>query len=204
LVISVDAITKDPSLGWSPTGSGGTKVINADIDAAAAITSSKLGFGTWEKVADTVIAGAAVTSIDFSGLDLDAAKAYMITVRITNTATGAAGLNMFFNDDTTQAHYYEQSIYASGAVVASYRGNDASVAYLDPGNENTAVITIARGVGKVKSCVKGSNREQAAIETNDYINCWVTEANVTRITFTASAANTIGIGSRIMIFKVSQ
>jgi len=55
--------------------------------ADATIKSGKLAFGTWEKIVDRVVTGAAVTSIDITAddagnpLSLDGAKAYLIIFR---------------------------------------------------------------------------------------------------------------------------
>ena len=156
----------------------------------------------WEKVVDKVVSGSAVTSIDTQGLDLDNAKTYMILFRTTNTTGSENNIQIFFNNDTTATNYYSQSLRASGATIEASRSNAPYIGNVNAGTEGTFFFILAREVGKLKLIGLGSEYEQSTVNVEHRTIDWITEANVTRITLTASEASSIGIGSRLTIFKV--
>lgn len=156
----------------------------------------------WEKIVDEVVTGSAVTSIDITGLDLDAAKCYMIVFRTQNPTGSGAYMRLYFNGDTTATNYWRQFVEASAAVVTGTRGNDPTIGYSSAGVETLLIGFLARETGKPKYISMGTRDEQSTLMIFNGAMDWVTENNVTRITFTNLVANTIGIGSRVMIFRV--
>lgn len=160
--------------------------------------------GALTKTADTVVSGSAVTSIDFTGLDLDAAKAYFIVVRLMNASATSRSVSMYFNNDTTATNYYEQLIDGDGSTAAAARANNAVVQTMPVSESSTGFYVIAREVGKVKTIGMMTNNDGSALSIQNHSHVWdVTATNVTRITFTSAGADTIEVGSRIMIFSVT-
>jgi len=94
-------------------------------------------------------------------------------------------------------------LYANGTTVASGRYNDPKYIHVGAGQETTAKILMARELGKVKTVVISTVFEQATLRVFVESSCWVTEADVTRITFTGTQTGGLGIGTRVQIFKVS-
>ena len=157
----------------------------------------------WEKIVDEQVTGAAVTSVDITGLDLDAGKVYQIILRITEASNNNTFISMFFNNDTTATNYYNEQVEGDGVGLAAERLNNARVCSVGALTETTAFVVLAREVGKPTAFFAGNLFEQSTIRIRFGAHSWVTENNVTRITFTAAHANAIGVGSRILIFKVA-
>jgi len=158
----------------------------------------------WEKIVDEQVTGAAVTSIDVTGLDLDAGKTYLMTLRVTNPLGAGCAMFMYFNNDLVNANYYAQYLSVDGGSITAGRSNFPDLGDLYQGTEGTWFFFLQREVGKIKCIGQSSYREQSAVQIRLRTNCWVTENNVTRITIVASAANAIGVGSRFIIFKVAE
>jgi len=179
-------------------------VTNAKI-ATGTITSGKLAFGTLEKIVETEVTGAAVTSITITGLDLDAAKAYLIFCKLTNPTATDASLYLYYNGETTATNYWRQYLYATGSTVSGARGNNA---YLTPhfaGTETNYVIWIFRDTeGRPRAFLHANYNDPATLTILMNTHVWVSTVNVTQIDFTASVTGAIGIGSKVTIFKVSK
>jgi len=171
--------------------------------ADGSITSPKLAFATWEKVAE-VTTTATVTTISLTGLDLDAAKVYMMIIRLANPTGGAVGYRCYYNGDTTDANYYNQNFVISGTTISAGRVNDATIMYISAGQEATVVSYIQRDpAGYVRNLAIGMRSDPASVNTNQRHQTWVTTANVTRIDISSVPADGIGAGSRVILFKVS-
>jgi len=173
--------------------------------ATATITSGKLAFGTWEKIVETTVTGTAVTTISITGLDLDAAKAYLLLLRFTNPTTSDTGYAMYLNADTTGTNYWRQYMWASGTSIAGNRVNDATFSSASAGEESIVWAVMARDpAGYVKVLTNTALRDPSAVWILFQGWTWTTTANVTQIDITASVTGAIGIGSRVIIFKVSK
>jgi len=180
------------------------KEVAGVIDHAdGSITPAKLSFGVWEKVADVVVTGSPVTSIDIDGLDLDAAKVYMIFFRHFNATSSDGNILLYFNDDTNNSNYYSQFLSANGTDVFGGRYN---MPYISNMNANSKVLTfllLTREKGEpVTLSMSNRNRPSQIIEIMNWYHIRLVDENVTKITFTSTIANSIDIGSRIIIFRV--
>jgi hypothetical protein len=179
-------------------------ITNSKI-ADSTIASGKLAFGMLEKIADTEVTGSAVTTVSFTGLDLDSAKAYIIIAKFTNPTINTTEYKLYFNGDTTDTNYYYQYILADGATVSSGRSNSSRYLGVEAGEEVIGFGTTQRDpAGYVKSSIFEARRDPATVLILQTAHTWLTQANVTQMDFTSSVAGAIGVGSRIMIFKVSQ
>jgi len=170
----------------------------------ASIPPGKLDFGTWEKIVDTTVSGAAVTSITVTGLDLDAAKAYMILFKVTNPTPSNSDYYLYLNNDTTLTNYFVQYGAFNGTAVTADRVNDPRVAWTPAGQEVVILCWMIRDPGGyVRTMIKEIRKDPASLLITVRGHTWVTKANVTRIDITAAISGAIGIGSNLMIFKVS-
>jgi len=169
------------------------------------LTSDQLAFGTWEKIVETEVTGAAVTSITVTGLDLDDAKAYVLLFKVTNPTASASAYSLFLNNDTTATNYYRQFLYGAGTAISARRDNNAAVWSADPGEETIGWFLMIRDpAGLVKGISLDTRRDPAWIWGAFQNYGWVTTANVTRIDIVASITDAIGIGSKVIMFKVSK
>ena len=152
-------------------------------------------------LAEYTVTGSAVTSIDFSGLDINTHKSYK--VEVYGFSTSACILYCFVNGNANPAAYYTQSIVGSATTVSSERSNNPYFCYLY-GNDIFCAVGVV-----TKNVVNGNARIlSTCIESGDlYIRQSLrtisgpANTNITQLTFTASVANSIGVGSTIRLYR---
>lgn len=183
--------------------SSGFSGLTGDVTATAAGVST-LAANALVKVVDTAVSGAAVTSIDITGLDLGAAKKYLLYYHMINTTATENIISMFANGDTTATNYYREGFVASSVGVSGQGANDASVFDVYNVAESAGSMTISQPSGTRPRSVLTENQKAYAVPNRLLMSGWIWTStnNVTRLTFTGNQANTIAIGSRIIIFKV--
>lgn len=167
------------------------------------IISVKTGF--LQKVYDTEVTGSAVTSIDITNLDINTDKMYLILFFPNNTSASTSGYSLFINNDTTVTNYYRQEFYCTGGTLNSSNNNDALFAHALAGGSSIAIGWLIRdGAGNAR-CLSHLNHSLTTtlMQQNRFLAKTATVANITQITLTAGIANAIGIGSRLIIYKVS-
>jgi len=169
------------------------------------VSSDELTFGTWEKIVDTTVSPSAVTTITITGLDLDAAKAYLLIFKTDNTTASLADYQLFFNNDTTTTNYYTQVLGVYGTTVAAGRANTTYLARAAAGVETWCYALIQRSVDGYAGCFSHEIRNTgSAVELYQNAMTYTVTGNVTRIDITSSVSGGIAVGSRIIIFKVSK
>jgi len=186
------------------------KIADAAVTTAkiadAAVTPLKLSFGTLEKIVEDEVTAAEgdQTTLTYTGLDLDAAKAYLMLLMFTNPTTSTAEYSLFYNNDTVAANYYNQALWASGTTIYASRANNAHISGAVAGQQANVTLWIFRDpAGYVRAIPFENLREPASIVLRIRSHIWVTTANVTRIDIMATVAGAIGVGSKVLIFRVS-
>jgi len=160
--------------------------------------------GSWEKIVETEITGAAVSSITVTGLDLDADKAYIMLFTVVNPTASSYDIRIFCNNDTTDTNYYTQLLEANGASIGYSRSNNAASVHSPAGESCFAVIHMMRDPdGYPRWLNQVSVRDPAAVFIIFRQTIWTSTTNVTRLDF-VSISGGIGIGSKLIIFKVSK
>lgn len=141
------------------------------------------------------------TTVSFTGLDLDSAKSYML-ITVIKCVTGNADYLIYFNNDTTNSHYYTQGFWCGSTARSSSRLNKPLWTYLVT---NQCGFTHGKIMRDPNGCPRWGN-----VQTNHSPSVVVIEmrngvrnvaGNVTRIDITSSAADRIGAGSKLLLFK---
>lgn len=151
-------------------------------------------------LADFEVTGAAVTSVDFSGLDIASHKSYR--VEIEAVGVNASTIYAFINGDTTITNYYSQTLNGAGSGVNAARANTSAIGQTAvSGNSSySALVALVNGFARVES--NGSVGDGVATIAHIFgMNKTATVANITQLTFTSSVAGSIGIGSKIRIYR---
>lgn len=160
--------------------------------------------GAMTFVAEGTVVGAAVTTVNISGLDLAADSSYYIQYKIVNATGSVLEVHMHYNSDTTSANYRYQYQIASSATTSAGRASNASIINMAASSAEVGTITISTDVGGLPRAFKTGNRDAfASVSTQTTSHIWNSTANVTSIDFTSTVANAIGIGSNFRIFKIS-
>jgi len=153
-------------------------------------------------VVEHEVTGAAVTSIDFTGLDINTDKSYRIEFE---WITGASGANcyLYYNNDTTITNYHYQLLSGNGATTTSARVNSAIVAITAANLRSYAVIDVATVDGY--ACADSSNTRDIGIglirSGFGQNKSSATVTNITQLTLTSSVANQIDIGTKVRIYR---
>lgn len=153
-------------------------------------------------LADYTVTSAAVTSIDFTGLDINAhGGSYEIELRLINATATPTDLALFTNGDTVNANYYYQLLTNSGGVVSAGQAAAPYVGYINASNSTQIYLNIALNNGKSHTTFTTNRGVGTTSPTNwnGSVTKLASVTNITQLTFTASVASSIGIGSRIII-----
>lgn len=154
------------------------------------------GGGLWEFVSETVVTGAAATSIVISGLDLDADECYFVQATLAGAAAGAATLSVQFNGDSTAGNY-ESSLNTTA-------GDNSAIGGLDngaPGMWNGWLRRCPVTSRPMWTAQGGRIVTTAALDYSSVV-IWDTAANLTSLSFVSSVASQIAIGSMVRVWKL--
>lgn len=152
-------------------------------------------------LAEYEVTGSAVTSIDFSGLDINTHKSYRVEIDILNATGSNSDVSLFVNNDTTQTNYYTQVFGASATTVsaARYNSNIAISLLASTRNCMTCFVSIISGYYKTRTLF---TRGEASIESHtNVISKTSSITNITQLTLVSSIAKAIGIGSKVRIYR---
>jgi hypothetical protein len=159
----------------------------------------------WVVLADWV-ASANCDYVDFTGLDINSHRAYMLFFKFKNQASGGCEYNIFVEADYTEGNYCRQMFIVDGSslfygradTVARFAGADNS------GNNASGFLHIQCDVdGILRADTLNSDRPHATLR-NRFATIVKDNSvsNITQIRIAATAPNGIGAGSRIVLCKV--
>ena len=161
-------------------------------------------------VYDSGVLTSTCSSIDVTGLDMDAdGGVYEIIAIQANATAGSGAVSMYINGETAAdiANYTRERGYfeAAGALNTAQTASTAYVWGCNITDQATAHGYLMNSNGYVYShFVNGLTNANAAhgtyLVSNGRHSAAV--ANVTQLTFTASTADSLGIGSRLIIKKI--
>lgn len=160
--------------------------------------------GAWTKVADSSVSGSAVTEIDLTSLDLEAnviTKIFFICL----VGGSNSDFQLLFNDDTTLTNYDHQKNRFGSTTSDPARAQHAK--FIEGGgtanNIMVAEITLMKVASQQVKWVSHAVFGNASIEDHLVGGSWDTTDNITSIAITATTASAIGIGSRVILMKMS-
>jgi len=169
------------------------------------IDTNELSFSPLVQVAEFDVS-AKVDSVDITDLDLNAdGGLYMFLGFMQNdNTTDASDVLLYVNDDTTASNYNSQQLYTSSTTVSSQRNNTAKIGGCWQDGSVSLWGYIMRDYdGYVKVVVISTHRKAGdCLGENRFMSKNATVTNVTKLTFSASATDGWGVGSKIRLFKV--
>lgn len=156
-------------------------------------------------VAEQVVSGSAVTSLQFLNLDGDAHGGYTIHFSLKN-ASGASATNIaiYANNLQTATDYYRQIDSAIDTVFSGARANESLVTTANASSETFAVIEVNSTPSRVFSSL--SNIAFAATTSLRYyklvtVKTVALAANLTQLDFVASVASSLAIGTKVSVYR---
>lgn len=151
-------------------------------------------------LAEYTVSGSAVTSIDFSGLDINTHKSYRVEIDLV--CAGSGSVYLFINNDTTITNYYSQLISSNDTTIGGGRGNSSRIVDLITGDYHKCNLNVSLIYSKVVYNSFVNYSDDSNIQTYLFSGSKIaTVANITQLTFTSSVASSIGVGSKIRIYR---
>jgi hypothetical protein len=182
----------------------GCTVTYNDAANSLSINVTGGGGGAMSLVTASTVAGAAVTSVTLSGLDLSTDKCYLLLVSLGNPTGSASIARLQYNGDTTAGNYFRRYMTTRGAAGGD---NTADLSQVAAGGRWVAYIWIRRDldgrpVARVSSALHTPGSILGTQDLQDFVHIHNDTTNVTSITINASVASSIAIGSELKLYKV--
>jgi hypothetical protein len=158
--------------------------------------------GKWVVVAEVNV-GANCDYVDFTGLDINTDKQYILFVVLKNPQTSNSDYWLYVEGNYTNTNYYSQYIYGSGTTLNVGRITGAYIATAPAGDRTRATAWINRDADgyprwNVMECRSPGSTvaiQQLAVTKT------ATVTNITSIRISASVAGGIGTGSYLLLCK---
>jgi len=157
----------------------------------------------WYKIAE-VIPTSNVDYVDFTGLDINTDKFYILLLTLGNPTATDSNYRLFVEGDYTATNYYAVYLYSYYGSIASVGYNDAYIAFAKAGLDCFTTVWITRDVtGRYRA----NGLEQDWRTTSSRVgiravNRDLTIANLTSLRLAATASGAIGAGSILTLFRV--
>ena len=152
---------------------------------------------------DSTVTGSAVTSIVIPALDIVLHKSYRIELEILNSTATAFSLFLYSNTNLTASNYSTEVINTAGTTNTASTVANSTIGYCDISSNSFIVMTLSLLSGGfirwLSQCSRGSKVLSSLASLSGLNKIAVT--NLTALTLTSSVANSIGIGSRIRIYR---
>ena len=179
---------------------GSTGITTPDIDTTTLSVDSKDVKS--RLLAEYEVTGSAVTSIDFSGLDINTHKSYRIEFELINPVSNYIQYFIYINGDTTNSNYWSQSAVGSGGYMYPARDNSPTFGFVNANGRIFGNILVSLCGGIPYLVATNARFTQTNLEVAMHaIAKTVGVANITQLTFTASVANSIAVGSKVRIYR---
>ena len=178
------------------------KYVDDNTPTIADATGTVKGIDYKGLLAEYTVSGSAVTSIDFSGLDINTHKSYRVEIELINATASGGALYCFVNGDTTLTNYWSQYFYANSTSVTSARQNNPQISTLIASSIASVQLSIEKvnGYTRITSSDNFNTSSSIAYEIFSSTKT-ATVTNITQLTFTSSVASSIGVGSKIRIYR---
>lgn len=178
------------------------EVLTYDTGTTKWIAAAGGGVGDWQVIAEVNVAETC-DYVEFTGLDLNTDKVYILFVNIHNVYAGNPTIYLFREADYTATNYYTQYIYADGAALSAGRVNVPSLLYIPQGEALAGVAFIYRDTdGYMQAQAFGMRGRAATVrQENKYISSSNTTPNITSLRAQGDVAAAIGAGSYLLLCR---
>jgi hypothetical protein len=148
-------------------------------------------------------ASSTVSYVDFTDLDINTHKAYVIIGSFKNPLSVGNAYRLFVEGDYAATNYYNQFLEVNGTSVGGARENSPNIAYADAGERVSTFVYLVRDPdGYVRYGAWEARLTGGNIKIDLRTGCkTATVTNITSIRIDGNNANGIGTGSRIMLFR---
>jgi len=159
-------------------------------------------FSSWEKVAE-IIPTSNVDYVDFTGLDINTDKLYVLYAIIKNPQASQSEYYLYRNGDYTKTNYWLQYLRVYGSSIGYQRVNFPSVMWVPAGGGSFGAMNITRDPDgyMLVGCLYPQGRGNAIEISMRMMSSTNTTPNITSLRFEAYTAGAIGAGSVLILCK---
>jgi hypothetical protein len=175
------------------------------VSASGKWTPKTPSGGNFILVQETIL-GASATDVDFSGLDINTHKAYLLVWKWKNLGDASNALFLYMNGDYTNSDYYRQQFSVDDVTVTSHRANDSEFTNTIPQNADAvgSVLIQRDPDGYVRAITQNSEKGPSAM----ILSVWTiaksaTVANLTSLRIHSYEASGMAAGSRFALYRVT-
>jgi len=158
------------------------------------------------KEADITVASA-TTQVDISSLSIGKDDEYLLVSDVSNDTGSSVFYSLFINDNTTLTNYYSQRILGNGTTSSGFRHNAETFIGSIPANTKAisySHIKLSEIGAYTHQSYNVINQGTSSIELYNWFGSSTSEAitSITKLNLKASDGNTIGSGSRFILYKL--
>ena len=154
-------------------------------------------------LAEEEVTGSATTTITITGLDLDSSKMFILCFSFKGANSATTGY-VYYNNDTTNANYDQQSLQVNGTTVSGARFTGPGLPATAANGRCYAIAFIMRDPdGYVRLNALTIREEGTSVKLVNKVFVWATTNNVTRIDLTANQTNGLAVGTKVLLFGVA-
>jgi len=160
--------------------------------------------GSFIYVGEDVVTGSASTSIEVTGLDLNSDGCYLVLINC-ETAAAPSSIHLEYNNDTTASHYGNSYTRFTGSTVSGAAADTSVLHYAGNGESYFTRMFITQNLATdethaIVDTMEGYNGRYR--QTGSHL--WQgSGANVTSIKYKSANANALGVGTKIIVYKVT-
>jgi len=164
------------------------------------VTPGKLSFGTWQKIAEINITSA-VSSYTFTGLNGNVDKVYRLQLTLKNDAATTTVYDLRPNDLMTNM----LSVHITSDGTTLYQGSYSdrlAIGFTPGGHTDTMDVIFMAETGRIRGMHSRIGRQAAT--NSSWGGRWAeTTTNITSITIGSLLGSGIGVGSKLILYKLS-
>ncbi|MEW5760079.1 MAG: hypothetical protein AB1779_04875 [Candidatus Thermoplasmatota archaeon] len=178
-----------------------TKINNNEI------TSKKLAFALKEKIYDSTLTNA-TNLVEITGLDLNVGKEYILIINQKNDNAANSSTNRLWLYQATNLYgldtdYYSQYLDVNGTAISANRENLATISGCPANGSAIHLIYMYLSYDGYPRSIIFHNNLVSTVAFTYRCNVKNYVGNVTQLKIESNLADGLGIGTRIMLFKVS-
>lgn len=153
-------------------------------------------------LAEYEVTGSAVTSVQFTGLDINTHKSYRIEADLVLGPSGASTLFMYANNNVVVTDYYSQYLQGDASTISAARENNPAVCDITGGRAGFVAFLAPfnnQFISKIQSHYIGTSAVNTVVRTQTAPR--YTNENLTKLTFASTVVQGIGVGSKFRIYR---
>jgi hypothetical protein len=155
---------------------------------------------SWRKIAEVNVVSD-VDYVDFTGLNINTDKVYVLFAVIKNPTSASGSLKLYVENDTTDTNYYTQRMYAGGTSALASRDNVGYIGVSSGNDVGAGFSVIMKTPTNIPTWTSHWNRNiGSSIEIISASACCISpKSNITTIRIKGTTSGGIGAGSYFLL-----